>query len=187
MLAGEGDVDGVRKAAVAAGVAGRVELPGWVDGEAKAHLLARAGIFVLPSRFEGLPMALLEAQVEAQRLQWQARKLEVVVEDWGYDTKRAVSGFIKLAEVDRIPVVITGGSAVMPGMVELGEDIFLKPVRRGMPRYSSALSDMVAQPRAATVMGLLEEARMGRMRGYKAPEAWARHVWNGRQQRRATA
>ena len=62
VLAGEGDVDGVRKAAVAAGVAGRVELPGWVDGEAKAQLLARAGIFVLPSRFEGLPMALLEAQ-----------------------------------------------------------------------------------------------------------------------------
>ena len=62
VLAGEGDVDGVRKAAVDAGVAGRVELPGWVDGEAKARLLARAGIFVLPSRFEGLPMALLEAQ-----------------------------------------------------------------------------------------------------------------------------
>jgi cell division protein FtsA len=31
-------------------------------------------------------------------------------------------------------IVITGGSAVMPGMVELGEDIFLKPVRRGIPR-----------------------------------------------------
>src|SRR5512142_1307696 len=46
-------------------------------------------------------------------------------------------------------IVITGGSAVMPGMVELGEDIFLKPVRRGVPRYVGALSDMVAQPRAA--------------------------------------
>jgi cell division protein FtsA len=67
-------------------------------------------------------------------------------------------------------IVITGGSAVMPGMVELGEDIFLKPVRRGMPRYSSALSDMVAQARAATVMGLLEEARMARMRGYKVSQ-----------------
>jgi cell division protein FtsA len=30
-------------------------------------------------------------------------------------------------------IVLTGGSAVMPGMVELGEDIFLKPVRRGFP------------------------------------------------------
>ena len=44
-------------------------------------------------------------------------------------------------------------------MVELGEDIFLKPVRRGIPKYRGALSDMVSQPRAATVMGLLEEAR----------------------------
>ncbi len=67
-------------------------------------------------------------------------------------------------------IVITGGSAVMPGMVELGEDIFLKPVRRGIPKYASALSDMVAQPRAATVMGLLEEARLGRMRGNKVAQ-----------------
>ena len=67
-------------------------------------------------------------------------------------------------------IVITGGSAVMPGMVELGEDIFLKPVRRGLPRYNSALSDMVAQARAATVMGLLEEARFARIRGYKVSQ-----------------
>jgi cell division protein FtsA len=67
-------------------------------------------------------------------------------------------------------IVLTGGSCVMPGMVELGEDIFLKPVRRGIPKYSSALSDMVAQPRAATVMGLLEEARMARLRGFKVAQ-----------------
>jgi len=66
--------------------------------------------------------------------------------------------------------VLTGGSAVMPGMVELGEDIFLKPVRRGVPMYSRALSDMVAQPRAATVMGLMEEARLARMRGIKVAQ-----------------
>ncbi|MDH4061719.1 MAG: cell division protein FtsA, partial [Aquincola sp.] len=65
-------------------------------------------------------------------------------------------------------IVITGGSAVMPGMVELGEDIFLKPVRRGNPTYAGALSDMVANPRSATVMGLLEEARLARLRGHKA-------------------
>ena len=67
-------------------------------------------------------------------------------------------------------IVLTGGSSIMPGMVELGEDIFLKPVRRGIPKYSRALSDMVAQPRAATVMGLLEEARMARMRGFKVAQ-----------------
>ncbi|MEY4651942.1 MAG: putative cell division actin-like ATPase [Pseudomonadota bacterium] len=67
-------------------------------------------------------------------------------------------------------IVITGGTAVMPGMVELGEDIFLKPVRRGIPKYVGALSDMVAQPRSATVMGLLEEARLARVRGQKVAQ-----------------
>jgi cell division protein FtsA len=67
-------------------------------------------------------------------------------------------------------IVLTGGSCIMPGMVELGEDIFLKPVRRGIPQYARALSDMVAQPRAATVMGLLEEARMARLRGFKVAQ-----------------
>ena len=67
-------------------------------------------------------------------------------------------------------IVLTGGSCVMPGMVELAEDIFLKPVRRGLPTYNGALADMVAHPRAATVMGLLEEARVARMRGYKVAQ-----------------
>ena len=67
-------------------------------------------------------------------------------------------------------IVITGGSSVMPGMIELGEDIFLKPVRRGQPRYAGGLSDMVAQTRASTVMGLLEEAREARMRGFKVSQ-----------------
>ena len=77
------------------------------------------------------------------------------------------SGF---EEVLSSGIVLTGGSVAMPGMVELGEDIFLKPVRRGIPKYSSALSDMVAQPRAATVMGLLEEARLARQRGFKVAQ-----------------
>lgn len=67
-------------------------------------------------------------------------------------------------------IVITGGTAVMPGMVELGEDIFLKPVRKGLPTYSGALFDMVANPRSATVMGLLEEARLAHTRGHKAAQ-----------------
>ncbi|MFT3718135.1 cell division protein FtsA [Pseudorhodoferax sp.] len=77
------------------------------------------------------------------------------------------SGF---EEVLSSGIVLTGGSVVMPGMVELGEDIFLKPVRRGVPKYSGALADMVGQPRAATVMGLLEEGRVARMRGFKVAQ-----------------
>jgi branched-chain amino acid transport system substrate-binding protein len=49
------------------------------------------------------------------------KKLEVIVEDWGYETKRAVSGFIKLAEVDRVPVVITGGSDAVLAIAPVAE------------------------------------------------------------------
>jgi cell division protein FtsA len=67
-------------------------------------------------------------------------------------------------------VVITGGSSQLPGMAELGEDIFLKPVRIGVPEYSGGLADVVRTPRFATALGLLEEARSQRMRGRKVAE-----------------
>ena len=67
-------------------------------------------------------------------------------------------------------IVICGGAALMPGMVELGEDIFLKPVRKGIPLYRGALYDMVANTRSATVMGLLEEGRMARTRGLRTAQ-----------------
>ena len=56
-------------------------------------------------------------------------------------------------------VVLTGGSSMMQGMVELGEEIFHMPVRIGMPRYQGALADVVCSPRYATAMGLLLEGR----------------------------
>jgi cell division protein FtsA len=67
-------------------------------------------------------------------------------------------------------IVICGGAALMPGMVELGEDIFLKPVRKGIPLYRGALHDMVGNTRSATVMGLLEEGRMARTRGLRTAQ-----------------
>jgi cell division protein FtsA len=54
-------------------------------------------------------------------------------------------------------VVLTGGSAVMRGMVELGEEIFHMPVRVGIPRYAGGLADVVRSPRYATAVGLLLE------------------------------
>lgn len=52
-------------------------------------------------------------------------------------------------------IVITGGSAMMRGMVELGEEIFHMPVRLGMPRYVAGLSEVVSNPRYATGVGLV--------------------------------
>lgn len=52
-------------------------------------------------------------------------------------------------------IVITGGSSLMKGMVELGEEIFHMPVRLGMPRYVGGLSEVVSNPRYATGVGLV--------------------------------
>jgi cell division protein FtsA len=52
-------------------------------------------------------------------------------------------------------IVITGGSSLMRGMVELGEEIFHMPVRLGMPRYVGGLSEVVGNPRYATGVGLV--------------------------------
>ena len=54
-------------------------------------------------------------------------------------------------------IVLTGGSGVMRGMVELGEEIFHMPVRIGVPRYAGGLADVVRTPRYATAVGLLRE------------------------------
>ncbi|GAA4342552.1 cell division protein FtsA [Pigmentiphaga soli] len=67
-------------------------------------------------------------------------------------------------------IVLTGGTSQMPGMVELAEDIFLKPVRLGVPEYVGSLADVVRSPRFSTVMGLLSEARLQRVRGRKVAQ-----------------
>jgi cell division protein FtsA len=67
-------------------------------------------------------------------------------------------------------IVLTGGASVMPGMVELGEEIFHMPVRLGNPKYSGSLADVVQSPRFSTAYGLLLEAQAQRKRGQKIQE-----------------
>ena len=52
-------------------------------------------------------------------------------------------------------IVLTGGSALLQGMVELGEEVFHLPVRIGVPAYVGGLADVVRSPRYATAVGLL--------------------------------
>jgi len=54
-------------------------------------------------------------------------------------------------------IVLTGGSAALPGLIELGEEMFSMPVRVGNPKYEGSLADVVKGPRYATAIGLLYE------------------------------
>ncbi len=61
------------------------------------------------------------------------------------DTKRlAASG-----------LVLTGGSSLLPGLCELGEQVFGLPLRVGEPLGVSGLTDMVKDPACATAVGLV--------------------------------
>lgn len=52
-------------------------------------------------------------------------------------------------------VVLTGGTALLDGMAELGEQIFNLPTRIGFPREVGGLKDVVMSPMYSTAVGLL--------------------------------
>ena len=78
-------------------------------------------------------------------------------------------------------IVITGGSSLMKGMVELGEEIFHMPLRLGLPRHVGGLSEVVSNPRYATGVGLVlmgkqqfERHMQGQLQSNSFERVWAR-------------
>jgi cell division protein FtsA len=53
-------------------------------------------------------------------------------------------------------VVLTGGSSLVAGIEDLGEQVFDLPTRVGVPRGVGGLTDIVANPSYATAVGLLQ-------------------------------
>ena len=52
-------------------------------------------------------------------------------------------------------VVMTGGSSKVEGVIELAEEIFHLPVRLGVPKGVTGLTEVVCSPTNATGVGLL--------------------------------
>lgn len=52
-------------------------------------------------------------------------------------------------------MVMTGGSTLLPGMIEMAEEIFNMPVRMGIPSHVGGLIDVVSSPAYATGVGLV--------------------------------
>ncbi|MCE9626288.1 MAG: cell division protein FtsA [Candidatus Eisenbacteria bacterium] len=58
-------------------------------------------------------------------------------------------------------VVLTGGTSLLPGCVELAEQVFEMPVRLGLPRGLAGLSANICDPRYSTGVGLVLHAAHG--------------------------
>ncbi len=81
-------------------------------------------------------------------------------------------------------VVLTGGSSLLPGVVELAEQVLELPVRLGVPSGISGLVEAVGDPRQATGVGLVTYAfsrdreengngfSEGRSRGFSGMRRW---------------
>ncbi len=82
-LVGNGDEAFWREAAARLGLAERVRFLGWLPSERAREMLAGADLLVLPSRQEGLPMAILEAM---------AAGVAVLATDVGDVAEAVVSG-----------------------------------------------------------------------------------------------
>src|SRR5499426_1693926 len=119
--------------------------------------LAEAGQMIEVAGVGDRPPRMLSRQTLAEVIEPRVEELysliQQVLRDSGYE------------ELLSSGVVLTGGSAVMQGMVELGEEIFHMPVRLGIPRYTGSLADVIRSPRYATAVGLLLEGVVQTQRG----------------------
>jgi len=87
----------------------------------------------------------LVAEIIHQRLDEIFQLVDREIQKAGYDSRRLPAG-----------VVLTGGTAHLAGIVELGRDVFGMPVRAGAPELGiSGLVDSVQAPRYAVPVGLV--------------------------------
>ena len=101
---------------------------------------------------------MLSRQVMAEILQPRAEEIFTLIHE---EVTRA--GFDKLLNAG---IVLTGGGTLLPGMVEVAEQIFDLPVRQGMPTGIGGLAEPASGPHFATAVGLaLHAAR------HRAPDA----------------
>ncbi|OYV45796.1 MAG: cell division protein FtsA [Halothiobacillus sp. 24-54-40] len=70
-------------------------------------------------------------------------------------------------------VVLTGGTAAMPGLVELTEDFLQMPTRLGLPQGMSGNHEALKNPANATGIGLILHGRKAEALGQIAPPASA--------------
>lgn len=114
-------------------------------GCALASLVLEDEAIEVPS-VGGRKPRLLSRQVLAEILEPRAEEIFTLIRD---EIVRA--GFDGALNAG---VVLTGGGSLLLGMIEIAEQVFDVPVRRGQPSGVGGLSDSAANPQYATAVGL---------------------------------
>jgi cell division protein FtsA len=117
-------------------------LPSAIDAEETVELEAFGG-----QRMKEVPRRRVAEILQA--------RVEEILEMIYIDVKRA--GFDDMVAAG---LVLSGGTASLPGICELSEMVLRLPVRTGVPRGIHGLSDSLNSPAYATSVGLLHWAKM---------------------------
>jgi cell division protein FtsA len=116
-------------------------------GHALSSMVAEDAVVEVPSVGGGRPRQLAQ-QILAEIIQPRAEEIFGLVKE---EIDRA--GHARSLNAG---VVLCGGASLMPGMVEVAEQVFELPVRRATPRGIGGLVDVVATPSFATGVGLVQ-------------------------------
>ena len=114
VFGGDGEIEKNRRLAEELGIANSCEFHGWVTGAEREALFARAAVYCLPSKNEGLPMSVLEAM---------ARGIPTVATAVGgipQVIENGVSGY--LVDVDDVEALADRLSSLL-GSAELRADL----------------------------------------------------------------
>lgn len=115
-------------------------------GSASAVLIGKDEVIEVPS-IGGRPDRILRRQILSDILEPRIQEIfELVAEALNREG---------LKEIIPSGVVLTGGSAMLPGVIEAAEEILGLPVRRGIPHHVGGLHHLVSHPSFATAVGLV--------------------------------
>lgn len=115
-------------------------------GSASAKMIGKDEVIEVPS-IGARPDRILRRQILGDILE---PRVEEIFELIGHEIQK-----VGLRELLASGVVITGGSALLPGLIEVGESILGLPVRRGVPQGVGGLLDVIKSPIYATGVGLV--------------------------------
>jgi len=136
-------------------------------GTASSVLIGKDEVIEVPS-IGGRPDRILRRQILSDIIE---PRVQEIFELIGETIDRE-----HLREMLASGVVLTGGSAMLPGVIEVAEQILGLPVRRGLPYHVSGQDHLVSHPSFATAVGLvLYGAREREMQYEKDKEATLYH------------